>query len=409
VTDANGNILSIQSDSEPRATDIQLGTAVPGYGNAHSHSFHRALRGRTHSAGGDFWVWREAMYRAAAQLDPVTYYELARATFAEMLVSGYTAVGEFHYVHHRPDGASYDHEMEIALVEAAAGVGIRITLLDTAYLTGGVGLPLSPEQVRFSDREASQYLDRWYELRTRIPTLGAAIHSVRAVPPEAISMIVAGLPDSVPLHVHLSEQPQENVDALSAYGLTPTALLAERGVVTSRLTAVHATHLTDDDIKMLGDAGATVVMCPTTEADLGDGVGPARRLKDAGAVIAIGSDQNAVIDPFLEVRALELHERLASRQRGRFDPRELAAVGSAGYRALGMSQPGVVGGPCDFVEIDCSSMRTLGAIDHGVLFGASPADVQKVVVGGVVRATNGQLRNGDDPAHLLWLALDALS
>ncbi len=167
-------------------------------------------------------------------------------------------------------------------------------------------------------------------------TVGAAVHSVRAVSPEDVAVIARELPEDVPLHVHLSEQPAENAQSLAAWGARPTRVLADAGALSTRLSVVHATHLDDDEIGLLGGAEVTAVLCPTTEADLGDGIGPARRLADAGATIALGSDQNAVVDPFLEVRGLEAGERLGARRRGVFTPAELdAARSTAGYRSLG--------------------------------------------------------------------------
>ncbi|MDQ4215142.1 formimidoylglutamate deiminase [Microbacterium capsulatum] len=410
--DAEGMVASITADTDVRPDDISLGTVLPGVGNAHSHAFHRVLRGRTHADGGDFWVWRRQMYEAAGRLDPENYHELARAVFAEMLTAGYTAVGEFHYAHHRPDGSRYAaHDMEEAISAAAADVGIRLTLLDTAYLQGGIGQPLSPEQQRFGDDSAERYLERWSELRGRIPRLGAALHSVRALTPDEISRIVAGLPGDVPVHIHLSEQPAENEASLATYGATPTELLAERGVLSPRLSAVHATHLTDRDIELLGGAGVSVVMCPTTEADLGDGIGPARALKDAGATLALGSDQNAVVDAMLEMRALEMQDRLASGARGRFSPAEaLHAAGSGGYRSLGWAQgPLEPGGPADLIEVRTDSLRTVGADPEQLIFAATASDLTRVFVGGRVVVTDGVLASGEEPAQLLARGLGAFS
>lgn len=409
VVDSEGRVESIEEQAAPGTGDELLGVAIPGIANAHSHAFHRALRGQTHNHGGDFWVWRQAMYAAAARLDPQRYYALAQAVFAEMVTTGYTAVGEFHYVHHRRDGSAYPHEMEMALAQAADDAGIRLTLLDTAYLAGGVGAPLSPEQTRFVDGSAEQYLQRWYELRELIPSLGAAIHSVRAVPPADIKAIVAGLPADVPLHIHLSEQPQENIDSLGAWGVTPTQLLEDLGALSPRMSAVHATHLTDHDITLLGSRGTTVVMCPTTEADLGDGIGPARELQDAGASIALGSDQNALIDPFAEIRSLEMHDRLRSRRRGRFSLDELAgAAGSSGYRSLGHDGVLTQGSFCDLVEIDASTVRTAGAALAQLHLVASASDVKKVIVGGSLVASDGRLASGRRPAELMLEALRRL-
>ncbi|TAM71180.1 MAG: formimidoylglutamate deiminase [Microbacteriaceae bacterium] len=381
---------------------LTLGLVAPGFGNAHSHAFHRMLRGRTHDGGGDFWQWRKSMYAAADILDPGRYREVATGVFSEMVACGYTAVGEFHYVHHRPDGTPYDpaHGMELALADAAEAAGIRLVLLDTCYLAGGIGRAPEPSQRRFSDGSASAWLTRWTHLREALAgrplvTLGAAIHSVRAVPREAMAEIARELPSDVPLHIHLSEQPRENLDCLAAYGRTPTALLAELGLLTPRLNAVHATHLTDEDIRMLGEASVGVVMCPTTEADLGDGIGPARRLADAGAHLAIGSDQNAFIDPLLELRGLEYGERLASGQRGRFSPAQLWHLGGAGgYRALGLGAGAdgagagiAVGEYCDLVELDPSSLRTSGAEPAQLPMVATASDVTRVIVGGRAAAT----------------------
>ncbi|TFD77259.1 formimidoylglutamate deiminase [Cryobacterium sp. Sr8] len=403
---ANGRLSGVTGGAEPLPGDVRLGTVLPGMANAHSHAFHRALRGRTHADGGDFWQWREAMYLAAGRLDPDRYYALARAVFAEMLVSGWTAVGEFHYVHHRPDGSRYPrkHAMELALAAAARDVGIRLVLLDTVYLAGGIGHPLAPEQRAFDDGSAAGWLERWNALGEALGadpdarvSLGAAIHSVRAVPPDAIRQVLAGLPPAVPLHIHLSEQPQENADCLTEYGRTPAGVLAGLGALTPRLSVVHATHLSDEDVTLIGAAGATVVMCPTTEADLGDGIGPARRLSDAGAPIALGSDQNAVVDPMLEMRGLEAGERLASGERGRFDPASLLAAASTnGYASLGLGENRLRPGDlCDLVELSTRSVRTVGSAPAQLPLTATASDVLRVIVHGVIVADSGRLVPAD--------------
>lgn len=395
-TDAAGRVAGLDVGVAAAGADVVLGTVVPGFGNAHSHLFHRALRGRTHGDGGTFWTWREQMYAVAGALDPARYRALAAAVFAEMLAAGYTAVGEFHYVHHRPDGTPYpDHEMELALADAAEEVGIRLTLLDTCYLRGGLDRPLEPSQRRFGDGSAEAWLERWHRLRDRVAggplvTLGAAVHSVRAVPEAAIAAVVAGLPPDIPLHAHVSEQPRENEECRARTGTTPTGVLARAGALGPRFTAVHATHLTEDDVALLGGARASIALCPTTEADLADGIGPARRLADAGARVAIGSDQNAVVDPLLELRAAEAHERLATGRRGVFDPAELWLLGTGnGYAALGLAEPRdvpglAVGDPCDLVEIDDASVRTVGARPDQLPLVATAADVRTTVVGGRV-------------------------
>ncbi|WP_240632318.1 formimidoylglutamate deiminase [Cryobacterium sp. LW097] len=426
--------LTDRADGVPvEPGDVRLGTVLPGLANAHSHAFHRALRGRTHDQGGDFWHWRESMYAVAQALTPERYLRLARAVFAEMLVSGYTAVGEFHYLHHQSGGAPYPqaHAMELALATAAREVGIRLVLLDTSYLAGGIHTPLRPEQRAFGDGSAAGWLARWARLRETLDadaaarpaepalvSLGAALHSVRAVPTEAMREILAGLPADVPLHIHLSEQVQENADCLAAYGVTPTGLLDGLGALTPRLSVVHATHLSDDDVRLLGTNGVTVSMCPSTEADLGDGIGSARALADAGSPVALGSDQNAVIDPFMELRGLEMGERLASGCRGRFTPAELLqAAGTAGYAALGLGRARLVpGDPADLVEVDARSIRTVGARLDQLVLAATASDVRRVIVAGRIVADSGRLVGtaaaalalDGSPAALLGEVLDAL-
>lgn len=414
---SDGRITRVERGT-PKPGDVLLATVVPGMGNAHSHAFHRMLRGRTHGNGGDFWRWRDSMYSAAATLTPSRYFEVARAVFAEMLVCGYTAVGEFHYLHHRADGTRYDksHEMERAIAAAARAVGIRLVLLDTAYLAGGIGRPLEPAQRAFGDGTAAGWLARWNSLTECLLQDGvrvaAAIHSVRAVPADDIRHIVNELPSEIPLHIHISEQPQENADSLAAYHLTPTALVQSLGALTQRLSLVHATHLSDEDVDLIGAAGATVVICPTTEADLGDGIGPARLLANAGARIALGSDQNAVIDPFLEMRGLEAGERLASGERGRFSPGELlTAATDSGYGSLGLGTHRLAeGNYCDLVEVSTSSVRTAGGVAAQLPLTATATDVLRVIIGGREVARNGLLvlRDGSvlDPATLLQSALE---
>ncbi len=412
ISGATGEVAAITPGVSIQPGDRALSTVLPGIGNAHSHSFHRALRGRTHSDGGDFWQWRDAMYSIAGRLDPDLYYELARAVFAEMVVNGYTAVGEFHYLHHRPDGSRYPlgDGMEAALVAAARSIGIRLRLLDSAYLRGGVGQPLAPGQLRFGDASAAAWLNRFDTVRGTFgeSTVGAAFHSVRAVPRAAMVEILAELGSSVPLHVHLSEQPRENAECLKEYGVTPTGLLNEIGALDSRLSVVHATHVTNNDIKLLGAAAVTVVMCPSTEADLGDGTGAAALLAGAGVSIALGSDQNAIIDPFIESRSLEYGARLASGARGRFSPPALVnALTSGGYRSLGFGTFGV-GGPCDLVEVNAFSSRTIGSTADQLIFSATGTDVISVIVAGQQVAAHGVLAAGVDPADLLGRALAAI-
>ncbi|WP_375400231.1 formimidoylglutamate deiminase [uncultured Amnibacterium sp.] len=388
----HGRIAAVDDCAAPEDADRILQLVVPGFVNAHSHAFHRDLRGRTHDEGGDFWRWRDAMYRLAAALTPESYGAMARDVFTEMVQAGWTAVGEFHYVHHRRGGRPYDppHAMELALADAAREAGIRLVLLDTCYLSADVdGSPLGPEQRRFGDGDAEGYLARWRALREALGddplvTLGAAIHSVRAVPLPAIERIVAGLPADVPLHLHVAEQPRETDAFFARHRETPVAALDRLGVLSPRTTLVHGTHLSADDVARVGAAGATVAFCPTTEADLGDGIGPARALADAGARIALGSDGQSVIDPLLEIRGLEAGERLSSGRRGRFTPAELLAAGTTrGAASLGLAPNAFAAGdPADFVELALDSPRTSGSAPEQLILTATGSDVLTTVVAG---------------------------
>jgi formiminoglutamate deiminase len=413
----DGRFAKVRSGVQPQAgQEILSGVTLPGLANGHSHAFHRAMRGRTHAGGGSFWTWREQMYALAARLDPDSYLALARAVFAEMVLAGYTVVGEFHYLHHDQRGRPYGdpNAMGAALIQAATEAGIRLTMLDVCYLAGGLTasghLPLDPVQTRFSDGDVDHWQRRVSLLIDRdLVRMGAAVHSVRAVPAQALDKIgdVAG---QRPLHVHLSEQPAENAATQAYYGCTPTELLDDHGLLSARTTVVHATHLTDSDIKTLGANQASACFCPTTERDLADGIGPARRLADAGSALTLGSDQHAVIDPFEELRGLEMHERLATGERGRFTPGELIMIASAaGYRSLGWPSGGRIadGALADFVVVQSDSVRTTGARPDQIGYAAIAADIDQVVVAGQVIVREGQHRLGS-PARLLTAALDQL-
>lgn len=392
-----GAIASVSAvDTIPLGAERLYGMVFPGFANAHSHAFHRALRGRTHSGGGTFWTWRDRMYAVAERLTPDSYLRLATAVYAEMAVAGVTAVGEFHYLHHG------GNEMAQALRQAARDAGIRLTLLDACYLAGGIGQPVRGVQERFSDGTADRWLDRVAELRGDENTrIGAAIHSVRAVPREALSLVARAFPDR-PLHVHLSEQPAENEACLEAYGVTPTELLAEAGALTPRTTAVHGTHLSAKDIGLLGATRTGVCFCPTTEADLADGIGPARELADAGVALSLGSDQHAVIDPLSEARALEHNERLRTGERGRFTPAELVGA-LTNHASIGWPEAGriEVGAPADFTAVRLDSVRTAGAEPEQSILTATASDVAVVVVGGKVVARDGVHEQLGDVARLL--------
>jgi formiminoglutamate deiminase len=407
-------ITSVNVGAQREPEDHHLaGLTLPGLANAHSHAFHRGLRGRTHGETGSFWTWRDRMYALADRLDPDSYRDLATATFGEMVLAGYTCVGEFHYLHHDRGGSPYarPNAMGDALLEAAAAAGIRMTMLDTCYLRAGMtdDVPLNSTQQRFSDGDAAAWARRADGLvETSTAKIGAAIHSVRSVDPRSMSTVAEwSTARATVLHAHVSEQPAENEQCLAAHGCTPTELLDRQTVLGDRFTAVHATHLTDHDVALLQSSRSTCCICPTTERDLADGIGPTAQLSAAGIAMCIGSDSHAIVDPFEEARAIELDQRLASLQRGTHRPGELlAAASEAGYRSLGWSDGGriAVGSLADLTTVSLTSRRLAGIdADHAgaaVVFAGSAADVHHVVVAGQVVVADGVHQTIDVPTEL---------
>lgn len=378
-------IVAIERDASPAQAsadaapglryDLGRSLLLPGLVNAHSHAFQRMIRGRPQrasEAGGpaSFWSWRSAMYEAANSLDPAGVFRHTRACFAEMLRRGITCVGEFHYLHHQADGQPYadPNELSRQVIRAAEEVGLRLCLLEVYYARAGVGHDgPAPEQRRFCDPSTAAYLarvDALVELAVDRPALsvGIAPHSVRAVPGPALAALAEHAnARGLPIHAHVSEQPRENQQCHDEHGCTPLELLARSGCMArpGAFTAVHAIHVDDGELALM--AGQQVCACPTTEADLGDGIVPARRWHAAGVGLALGSDSNATIDLIQEARLLEMHERLRDQARlrlrdaaGRVAPVLLDAATRVGAAALGQPALGrlAVGSPFDMVAVD---------------------------------------------------------
>ncbi|MGB1274238.1 MAG: formimidoylglutamate deiminase [Nannocystaceae bacterium] len=387
---------------------------VPGLVNAHSHAFQRLIRGHTQARGAhdpsSFWSWRDAMYNAAGRLDPKQLYRATRDCFAEMVASGITCVGEFHYVHHQPDGTPYPEANELShrVIEAAADTGIRLTLLEVYYARSGHGASALAEQRRFCDPSVEAYLarvDRLRALQVRYPGLrvGLAPHSIRAVGLRDLEAIAryAQRHDMV-VHTHVSEQPLENAQCRDEHNCTPTQVLARAGLLARprRFTAVHAIHVDARDLELL--AGQNVCACPTTEADLADGIVPAHRYLEKGTNLCLGSDSNAVIDLIQEARLLEMHTRLLTGARlclaaegpeatTRLGPALWKIASSNGAIALGRPDLGqlAVGHPFDAVVLKPSypsvSEDPEAAFDACLCAGTAAAVEQVYIAGKRVR------------------------
>jgi formimidoylglutamate deiminase len=404
-----GSVLAA-SNGAPTAlaetVDLQGKALLPGFINAHSHSFQRLIRGKSESrvmSGRDFWSWRGTMYHAAARLDPQDVYDAARMAFLEMVLGGTTTVGEFHYLHNAPDGRPYDDPNLLSkqVIAAAQSVGIRIVLLRSAYLRSGYELPPDPGQTRFFE-SAPQFLDNMEALRKEYPAdstevrLGVAPHSLRAVPLAQLKEIAAwGREQKLPLHMHVAEQIGENEACLREYGLTPVALLGRENLLGPDFTAVHAIHINADEIELLANANATICSCPTTERNLGDGVIVADRVMRAGIRIALGSDSQAQIDPLEDARELEYHLRLDRQQRAILDQIGEQTLASRlfdcatvhGARSLAVSAGDLTpGSVADFFTVDRDDVSIAGHSGEDLLpltvFSLSRSAIRDVVVNG---------------------------
>ena len=384
---------------------------LPGLVNAHSHAFQRVIRGRTEYRTANnkdsFWTWREMMYGAVTRLTPEDVYDASRMAFLEMALSGITAVGEFHYLHHAPDGTAYNDPNLMAqeVVRAANDVGLRIALLRVAYARSGYETEVNPQQLRFIETNPEAYLKNVEQLRSdlgdgEMAWVGIAPHSVRAVPLNYLKEIVnVANQQRLPVHMHVAEQPAEVSACIEEYGRSPVALLETEGLLSERFTAVHAIHLTPKAVGMLAEARALVCACPTTERNLGDGIVPADSFFKQGVRVALGTDSHIQIDLLEDARELEYHLRLQKMERAILDPggslilrKGLAArlfgcatvSGAESINAPGGSlEPGRA---ADFFTVDLNDPSIAGAAPDDLLssivFSLSKTAVKDVVVGG---------------------------
>jgi formimidoylglutamate deiminase len=383
LVNETGQVLETSAGIEPSSTHVVNlpGKALlPGFVNAHSHSFQRLIRGKAESrivSGKDFWSWRGTMYHAASQLDPQDVYDVARMAFLEMVLAGTTSVGEFHYLHNAPDGQPYDDPNLLSkqVIAAAQSVGIRIVLLRTAYLRSGYELPRDPGQIRFFE-PASTFLENvsaltnFYAAASSGVRIGVAPHSIRAVPLSDLKEIAAWTREKrLSLHMHVAEQIAENNACLREYGLTPVEFLNRERILGPDFTAIHAVHINENEISMLADANATICSCPTTERNLGDGIIAADQVMRAGIPVALGSDSQAQIDPLEDARQLDYHLRLKYEERAILDQIASKRIASQlfdcgtvnGSRALGLSAGDLTPGSfADFFTVDLNDVSIAG-------------------------------------------------
>ena len=428
AVDADGFIQSVGPDApgEDVPHESFAGFAIPGVPNVHGHAFQRVFAGHTERTqlthgegdGDSFWTWRAAMYRVASALDPDDIEAIAALVQMEMLEAGFTTLGEFHYLHHAPDGTPYDDRAETSrrILAAAATTGMAVTLLPVAYLHAGFGRPLSAAQRRFGSRDVDAFLDLWGAARDVVAgagsrhRIGVAPHSLRAVAPNELAEIVAAVhatQAAATVHIHVAEQRGEVEQCVEALGATPVAWLCENLSVDRRWCLVHATHADEGEIKAMARSGAVVGLCPTTEANLGDGVFPLTALLAAGGRIAIGTDSHASVDVAEELRWLEYGQRLRDQRRNcsgeaghavrrHVGRRLLDAVLAGGARALDQPVGAIeVGRRCDVVVLDPDHARLTGhgpatAIDAFVFSNSGRSPVRYVLVGGETKVVDGR-------------------
>lgn len=429
ICDASGSIMKLTRAQELRdEKQIRLANRalLPGMINAHSHAFQRVLRGRTEYRKSDekdsFWTWREMMYSAATRLAPEDIYDASRMAFMEMALGGITSVGEFHYLHHAPEGTPYEDPNLLAkeVIRAANDVGLRIALLRVAYARAGFQTEPNPRQGRFIENDPQLYLKNLKRLITDVSRdpgphqtawVGVAPHSVRAVPLAYLREVIdLASTDKLKVHMHVAEQPAEVSACVEEYGRSPLALLDTEGLLNEDFTAVHAIHVTPKAISSFAKSRALVCACPTTERNLGDGVVPADEYARHGVAICLGTDSHTQIDLFEDARELEYHLRLQKLERvvlegGNPSVSEGAKTTIAanlfdmatnnGARSIGASSGALdAGKPADFFTVDLSDPSIAGAstddLLSSIVFSASRAAIREVVVGGRPIVSEGQ-------------------
>ncbi|MDP5099497.1 MAG: formimidoylglutamate deiminase [Crocinitomicaceae bacterium] len=344
--DDKGVITSIENSGNSIGAEIITGFALPGFQNAHSHAFQYAMAGlaEVHDishTSDDFWSWREAMYKLALQVSPDEMESIATMLYSEMVRQGYTNVAEFHYVHHQKNGQPYDNlaEMGSRMISAAQTAGINITLVPIFYQKGGFGQEPNDRQRRFISKDIDTYLKLLSASEEACKNyiganIGIGIHSMRGVEPKDIAEIAKNGPQNIPFHIHVSEQLKEIEDSLTYLGKRPVEWMLDNVNMTNRFHLVHATHLTNQETRGIAQSGANVVICPTTEGNLGDGLFPLRDFQNYGGNWSIGTDSHIGINPLEELRVLDYGQRLISHQRNTFTSK---IQGDTGHFAIEMA------------------------------------------------------------------------
>jgi len=404
--DANGSIEGIEPDSTGDGATRLSGAVVPGMPNVHSHAFQRALAGRLErpaSGRDNFWTWREGMYDLASRVNPDDVQSIAEYLYVEMLEAGYTSVGEFHYLHNDPKGAPYATRTEMSdrIAAAARSAGIELTLLLVLYRHAGFGgEPVVPSQRRFVT-SVDELIAMFETMRSRTHA-GVAPHSLRAVTQAELRDLLAALANhpETPIHIHIAEQRREVEDCVRRYGSNPIAWLLANAPVNRAWTLVHATHLEPNETRTLAQSGAVAGLCPTTEANLGDGIFPAEAFLRAGGAIAIGSDSHVTVDPAQELRLLEYGQRLIHQGRTLLD-RHYTRAASGGAQSLAIDAGTIEKGKrADLIVLDLENVAFAACPPETILdawlFGGGRDLIKDVVAGGAHLVRNGQHVRGDE-------------
>ncbi len=406
----SGRIVSIATETDASGAEVELGILIPGLANAHSHAFQRALAGhaeeRAPAAKDNFWTWRSRMYALSARIDARALEAIARQVYCEMVSSGYTSVAEFHYLHSEPGSPKAGDAMFEAIAQAAKSSGIRLTYVPVLYERAGFDAPQpTSEQQRFATT-VDQFLDHYERVKGAAGDrfkVGLGAHSLRAVSSESLLKIAArAAEDDIPMHIHVAEQQREVDQCVDAYGARPVEWLLDKHDINERWCLVHATHIDVHEIEALGKSGAVVCLCPSTEANLGDGLFPLQQYLETGGRIAIGSDSHVSINPFEELRWLEYGQRLVTQRRNIAAIRrsqtgrslfELAAEG--GTLATGQNGGRIhAGADADLVALDDDSPMLVGhstrSLIDALVFSGFTLPIDRVMVCGAWQVVDGR-------------------